>query len=48
MFFSSKNEIKVTSDLLFQDLKPNNLAVDENCELKVDAMFIYTTNKHNQ
>lgn len=29
------DEMTVITDVLFQDLKPSNLAVDENCELKV-------------
>lgn len=29
------DEMMEITDVLFQDLKPSNLAVDENCELKV-------------
>lgn len=29
------DEMTEITDVLFQDLKPSNLAVDENCELKV-------------
>uniref|UniRef100_A0A8C1QWK3 mitogen-activated protein kinase n=1 Tax=Cyprinus carpio TaxID=7962 RepID=A0A8C1QWK3_CYPCA len=29
------DEMTVITDVLFQDLKPSNLAVDENCELKI-------------
>ncbi len=30
------DEVTEITDVLFQDLKPSNLAVDENCELKVN------------
>ncbi len=30
------DEVTEITDVLFQDLKPSNLAVDENCDLKVN------------
>uniref|UniRef100_A0A673IJ27 mitogen-activated protein kinase n=1 Tax=Sinocyclocheilus rhinocerous TaxID=307959 RepID=A0A673IJ27_9TELE len=35
LFYQILRGLKVITDVLFQDLKPSNLAVDENCELKI-------------